>query len=79
MEMFPDIQQQRGRVKGKHYPAKIVVVEPEVEEETCDEEEIYDEEINPLANFTPQELADELRSRGFTVIATREVVKTEEL
>lgn len=80
MEMFPDIQQQRGRVKGKHYPAKtVVVVEPEVEEETCDEEEVCDEEINPLANFTPQELADELRSRGFVVTATREVVKTEEL
>lgn len=73
MEMFPDIQQQRGRVKGKQYPAKTVVVEPEVEEEVCDDP------INVLANFTPQELADELRSRGFTVIAKREVVKTEEL
>ena len=79
MEMFPDIQQQRGRVKGKHYPAKtVVVVEPKVEEEIC-EEEMCDEPINPLANFTPQELADELRSRGFIVTATREVVKTEEL
>ena len=79
MEMFPDIQQQRGRVKGKHYPAKtVVVVDPEVEEEIC-EEEMCDEPINLLANFTPQELADELRSRGFVVTATREVVKTEEL
>lgn len=77
MEMFPDIQQQRGRVKGKQYPVKTVVaVKPE---ETICEEEVCDEEINPLENFTPQELADELRSRGFTVIATREVVKTEEL
>jgi hypothetical protein len=73
MEMYPDIQQQRGRVKGKHYPTKtIVVAEPEVEEEIC-------EPVNLLANFTPQELADELRSRGFVVTATREVVKTEEL
>lgn len=71
MEMYPDIQQQRGRVKGKHYPARPVV-EPEVEEEVC-------AEINLLANFTPQELANELRSRGFVVTATREVVKVEEL
>ena len=73
MEMFPDIQQQRGRVKGKHYPAKtVVVVEPVIEEEVC-------EPSNLLANFTPQELADELRSRGFIVTAVREIVKTEEL
>ena len=77
MEMFPDIQQVRGRVKGKQYPAKtVVVVEPV---ETVCEEEVYDEEINPLENFTPQELADELRRRGFVVTATREVIKTEEL
>ena len=84
MEMFPDIQQQRGRVKGKQYPVKAVVVVPEVNEddvceETVNEEEMNEEETNPLENFTPQELADELRRRGFIVTATREVVKTEEL
>lgn len=81
MEMFPDIQQKRGRVKGKPYPVKtVVVVEPK---ETVCEEEVNKEEVceetNPLENFTPQELADELRRRGFIVTATREVVKTEEL
>ena len=76
MEMFPDIQQKRGRVKGKHYPA--VVVEPQVKEEIYDEEEVC-ETINLLANFTSQELVDELRSRGFVVTATREIVTTEEL
>lgn len=82
MEMFPDIQQKRGRIKGKQYPVKaVVVVEPEntVCEETVNEEEVNEEETNPLENFTPQELADELRRRGFLVTATREVVKTEEL
>lgn len=84
MEMFPDIQQQRGRVKGKQYPVKAVVVVPEVNEddvceETVNEEEVNEEETNPLENFTPQELADELRRRGFIVTATREVVTTEEL
>ena len=80
MEMFPDIQQKRGRVKGKQYPVKaVVVVEPEVnEEETVNEDEVC-EKTNPLENFTPQELVDELRSRGFVVTATREVITTEEL
>ena len=78
MEMFPDIQQKRGRVKGKQYPVKtVVVVEPE--ETVCEEKVCEEEPINLLANFTPQELADELRSRGFIVTATREVVTTEEL
>ena len=80
MEMFPDIQQKRGRIKGKQYPVKaVVVVEPEVnEEETVNEDEVC-EETNPLENFTSQELVNELRSRGFVVTATREVVTTEEL
>ena len=77
MEMFPNIQQKRGRVKGKQYPVKaVVVVEPET---VCEETVCEEEPINLLANFTSQELVDELRSRGFVVTATREVVTTEEL
>lgn len=72
IEIYPNILQSRGRVKGKHYPkrvpAEIIVTEP-LEMET----------INPLEYFTAQDLVAELRNRGFTVTASRQIITVEEL
>jgi acyl transferase domain-containing protein len=56
MEMFPNLQQTRGRVKGKQYEVKT-----------------------SLANYSPQELANELRKRGYEVSARRKIITVEEL
>ena len=56
MEMFPNLQQSRGRVKGKKYEVK-----------------------SSLANYSPKELVNELRRRGYKVSATKEVITVEEL
>lgn len=77
LEMYPNILQSRGRVKGKHYPKRtfshveeitdIAVIEP------------IEETVNPLEYFSAQTLVEELRSRGFTVTASRQVITIEEL
>ena len=72
LEMYPNILQSRGRVKGKHYPKtsrteEIVVVEP------------VEEIINPLEYFTAQDLVEELRNRGYAVTCAREVITVETL
>lgn len=77
LEIHPDILQSRGRVKGKHYPKRtfshveeitdIAVIEP------------IEETVNPLEYFSAQALVEELRSRGFTVTASRQVITIEEL
>lgn len=56
MEMFPNLQKTRGRVKGKHYEVK-----------------------SSLANYTPKELANELRKRGYEVSAKKKIITVEEL
>ena len=72
LEMYPNILQSRGRVKGKHYPKisrteEITVVEP------------VEEIINPLEYFTAQDLVVELRNRGYAVTCAREVITVETL
>lgn len=56
MEMFPNLQQARGRVKGKQYEVKT-----------------------SLANYSPKELVNELRKRGYKVSAIKEIITVEEL
>ena len=56
MEMFPNLQKARGRVKGKKYEVKT-----------------------SLANYSPKELANELRKRGYKVSAIKEIITVEEL
>lgn len=72
LEIYPNILQSRGRVKGKHYPKRvpteITVTEP-LEMET----------VNPLEYFSSQDLVTELRNRGFTVTASRQIITIEEL
>ena len=67
LEIYPNILQSRGRVKGKHYPkrvpAEITVTEP-LEIET----------VNPLDHFDPQDLVDYLRYKGWTVEAYKDVI-----
>lgn len=76
LEIYPDIVQKRGKVKGKHYPKKVV-------EETFDLIELVEskqeEVVNPLSYFSAQDLVTELRNRGFTVTASRQIITTEEL
>lgn len=76
LEIHPDILQSRGRVKGKHYPKKFVdlsTVEPILA--IVPQEEV----VNPLEYFTAQDLVAELRSRGYTVQASRQIITVEEL
>ena len=72
LEMYPNILQSRGRVKGKHYPKishteEIVVIEP------------IEETVNPLEYFAAQDLVIELRNRGYAVTCAREVITIETL
>ena len=54
MEMFPNLQKARGRVKGKKVKSS-------------------------LANYSPKELAAELRKRGYEVSAKKKIITVEEL
>lgn len=54
MEMFPNLQKARGRVKGKKVKSS-------------------------LASYTPKELANELRKRGYEVSAKKKIITVEEL
>lgn len=40
---------------------------------------VVQEEVNPLSQYSAQDIVTELRSRGYEVSATRQVVITEEL
>lgn len=72
LEMYPNILQKKGRVKGKHYS--------KVTEETI--EVIVDETISllpdlpvhPLDAFHPRELVEYLRSKNWHVDAYREEI-----
>ena len=54
MEMFPNLQKIRGRVKGNKVKSS-------------------------LANYSPKELVNELRKRGYKVSAIKEIITVEEL
>ena len=73
MEMFP-IRVHRGRVKGKSYPKKTAAPATMAEVAV-----VLQEEINPLSAFSAQDLVRELRERGYTVSATKQVMVVEEL
>lgn len=74
LEMYPNILQSRGRVKGKHYPKRSISHTEETAMGVAQEEV-----INPLVYFTPQDLVAELRDRGYTVTCAREMVTIETL
>lgn len=72
LEIYPNILQSRGRVKGKHYTKRTVshVEETEI---------TIEETVNPLAYFEPQDLVTELRNRGYAVTCVKEIVTIETL
>lgn len=76
LEMYPNILQSRGRVKGKHYPKRIV---SHTEESTTALEVVQEDVINPLSYFEAQDLVAELRNRGYAVTCAREVITVETL
>ena len=76
LEMYPDIIQKKGPVKGTHYSKRTV---SHVEEVEAVVEVVQEEVVNPLAYFTPQDLVAELRDRGYTVTCAREVITVETL
>lgn len=76
LETNPNIVQKKGRKLGMKCPKKQEeIVYPVM----CTDVEVIEEMINPLTQFTPQDLVQELRNRGYKVTATRQVVVTEEL
>ena len=76
LETNPDIVQKKGRKAGVIYPKKQEeIVYPVM----CTDLEVVEEMVNPLTQFTSQDLVQELRNRGYKVTATRQVVITEEL
>lgn len=68
-----DITRSRGPKLGSHRKPKTVTTEP------MEIEIIPKEVVNPLEYFTPQDLVTELRNRGFTVTASRQIITIEEL
>lgn len=78
LEMYPNIIQKKGPVKGTHY-SKRTVSHVEEEVEIAPIEVIQEEIVNPLAYFSPQDLVAELRDRGFTVTCAREIITVETL
>ena len=72
LEIYPNILQSRGRVKGKHYTKRTVSHIEEVET-------IVEETVNPLAYFEAQDLVVELRNRGYAVTCVKEIVTIETL
>jgi hypothetical protein len=76
LEMYPDIIQKKGPVKGTHYSKRTV---SHVEEVETAIEVVQEEFVNPLSYFSAQDLVTELRNRGFTVTASRQIITIEEL
>lgn len=69
MDMFPNLQQKRG-------PKQIVVQRKQIEkrfEQTTTEEGLI---VNNLAQFSAEDLVQELRSRGYEVNCSRTIVET---
>lgn len=76
LETNPNIIQKKGRKLGMKYPKKQEeIIYPVM----CTDVEVIEEMINPLTQFTPQDLVQELRNRGYEVTATRQVIITESL
>ena len=76
LEMYPNILQSRGRVKGKHYPKRII---SHTEESTTALEVVQEDVINPLDCFEEHELVEYLRSKGWVVNIYREKTVIETL
>ena len=79
LEIYPNILQSRGRVKGKHYPKKKEDTYPVACSSESEVMEVMEEIVNPLSYFSAQDLVAELRNRGFTVTASRQIITVEEL
>lgn len=80
LETYPNILQSRGRVKGKHYPKKKEdILYPVACSSESEVIEIMEEVVNPLSYFEAKDLVTELRNRGFTVTASRQIITVEEL
>lgn len=80
LETYPNILQSRGRVKGKHYPKKKEdILYPIACSSESEVIEIMEEVVNPLSYFEAKDLVEELRNRGFTVTASRQIITIEEL
>lgn len=77
LEMYPNILQSRGRVKGKIYPKRPITHVEEVEATVI--EVAQEETINPLDCFEEHELVEYLRSKGWVVNAYREKTVIETL
>lgn len=76
LEMYPNILQSRGRVKGKVYPKRPIA---HVEEVEATIEVVQEETINPLDCFEEHELVEYLRSKGWVVNIYREKTVIETL
>lgn len=75
MEMFP-IRLQRGPSKKSNKAAKKV--EPKAQN-MAEAAILLEAEINPLSQFSAQDLVAELRNRGYEVKATKTITTVEEL
>jgi hypothetical protein len=76
LEMYPNILQSRGRVKGKVYPKRTF---SHVEEIETAIEVVQEEVVNPLSYFEAKDLVAELRDRGYVVTCAREIITVETL
>ena len=76
LEMYPNILQSRGRVKGKVYPKRPIT---HVEEVEAAIEVVQEETINPLDCFEEHELVEYLRAKGWVVNIYREKTVIETL
>ena len=77
LEMYPNILQSRGRVKGKVYPKRPITHVEEVEATVV--EVVQEDVINPLDCFEDTELVEHLRSKGWVVNIYREKTVIETL
>lgn len=69
LEMYPDIIQKKGPVKGAHYSKRTL---SHVEEAEAVVEVVQEEVVNPLDCFEERELVEYLRAKGWVVNIYRE-------
>ena len=77
LEMYPDIIQKKGPVKGTHYSKRTVSHVEEVEATVV--EVVQEEVVNPLDCFEERELVEYLRAKGWVVNIYREKTVIETL
>ena len=65
MEMFPNIQQKRGRKRPKQFVQQLV---EEIHQEV-------EEQIVTFEQFSSEDLVQELRNRGYEVLCQRTIVE----